>query len=58
MSLIPPAHERKVLIGLAAVLAVQIPTTIQQVSDAFVRSCLLVVALLIVVLLSWKAPPP
>lgn len=58
MSTIPPQHRSTALIGLAAVLAAQIPATIQSIPDPLVRSLLQVSVLVMVIALAWKAQPP
>jgi len=58
MSTIPPQHRSTALIGLAAVLAAQIPVTIAQITDPLVRALLQVSVLVLVIAVAWKAQPP
>jgi hypothetical protein len=56
--MIPPEHKNTVLIGLAAVLAVQVPTTIQAIPDTLIRACFMVGTLALVMVLALFARPP
>lgn len=58
MSTIPPEHRNVALLGLAAVLAAQIPATIASIPDPLVRAILQTSILILVIALAWLANPP
>ena len=56
---IPPDKQRTaMLLSIAAMLAAQIPATIQSIPDTKVRAGMQIVILLVVIWLAWKAKPP
>lgn len=58
MSTIPPKYQSPALLGLAAVLAVQIPSSIAAINDPLIRTLIQVSVLVLVILFAWKAQPP
>lgn len=57
MSLIPPAKEDRQLLGLAAAVGA-VATAGAQVDDAAMRTIVLVMGMVAVFGLAWKATPP
>jgi len=58
VSTIPPKYQSPALLGLAAVLAVQIPSSIAAIHDPIIRTLIQVSVLSLIILFAWKAQPP